>query len=308
MSVISVSSNASVLLAASSLEMSSMRSVAVNTTTTSSFTTNVFAINSTVASSEASYMSVISVSSSASVLFAASSSEMSRTASVTPAVSSTMKMSTASVSLSASSFENSTTSSFTIAASSLEISAAASTFVTTLLSTPQVRTSQVSSTRAFSPTVSSSVSVQLTSPPASSLLQTTLIVPLETDIQSEKFKRDLEDNLVTAYNLAERTSKRRRRNAGVVTANVSSHALFLCFSGHWLCSCLDHRLRRMRVKFWGQHEEIVKLFACMHVLYSPTSSLVKTSLKKFIFFLIWRHGSHVSVPKQRNSRHDGVPN
>lgn len=67
------------------------------------------------------------------------------------------------------------------------------------------------------------MSVQLTtSPPASSLLQTTLIVPLETDIQSEKFKRDLEDNLVTAYNLAERTSKRRRRNAGEVTANVQS--------------------------------------------------------------------------------------
>ena len=250
MSVISVSSSASVLLAASSLEMSSMRSVAVNTTTTSGFTTNVFAINSTVASSEASYMSVISVSSSASVLLAASSLEMSRTASVTPAVSSTMKMSTASISLSASSFENSITSSFTIAASSLEISAAASTFVTTLLSSPQVRTSQVSSTRAFSPAMSSSVSVQLTtSPPASSLLQTTLTVPLETDIQSEKFKRDLEENLVTAYKLAERTFKRRRRNAGEVTATVSSHALFLCFSGHWLCSCLDYRLRRMRVKF-----------------------------------------------------------
>ena len=250
MSVISVSSSASVLLAASSLGMSSMRSVAVNTTTTSGFTTNVFAINSTVASSEASYMSVISVSSSASVLLAASSLEMSRTASVTPAVSSTIKMSTASVSLSASSFENSITSSFTIAASSLEISAAASTFVTTLLSSPQVRASQVSSTRAFSPAVSSSMSVQLTtSPPASSLLQTTLIVPLETDIQSEKFKRDLEENLVTAYKLAERTSKRRRRNAGEVTATVSSHALFLCFSGYWLCSCLDYRLRRMRVKF-----------------------------------------------------------
>ena len=205
---------------------------------------------STVASSEASYMSVISVSSSASVLLAASSLEMSRTASVTPAVSSTIKMSTASVSLSASSFENSITSSFTIAASSLEISAAASTFVTTLLSSPQVRTSQVSSTRAFSPAVSTSMFVQLTtSPPASFLLQTTLIVPLETDIQSEKFKRDLEDNLVTAYKLAERTSKRRRRNAGEVTANVSSHALFLCFNGHWLCSCLDYRLRRMRVKF-----------------------------------------------------------
>ncbi|XP_067042708.1 serine-rich adhesin for platelets-like isoform X2 [Acropora muricata] len=223
MSVISVSSSASVLLAASSLEMSSMRSVAVNTTTTSGFTTNVFAINSTVASSEASYMSVISVSSSASVLLAASSLEMSRTASVTPAVSSTIKMSTASVSLSASSFENSITSSFTIAASSLEISAAASTFVTTLLSSPQVRTSQVSSTRAFSPAVSSSMSVHLTtSPPASSLLQTTLIVPLETDIQLEKFKRDLGDKLVTAYKLAERTSKRRRRNAGEVTANVHS--------------------------------------------------------------------------------------
>ena len=229
---------------------SSMRSVAVNTTTTSSFTTNVFAINSTVVSSEASYMSVISVSSSGSVLLAVSSLEMSRTASVTPAVSSTMKMSTASVSLSASSFENSTASSFTIAASSLEISAAASTFVTTLLSSPQVRTSQVSSTRAFSPAVSSSVSVPLTtSPPESSLLQTTLTVPLETDIRSEKFKRDLEDNFVTAYKLAERTSKRRRRNAGEVTATVSSHVLFLCFSGHWLCSCLDYRLRRMRVKF-----------------------------------------------------------
>lgn len=229
---------------------SSMRSVAVNTTTTSSFTTNVFAINSTVVSLAASYMSVISVSSSAPVLLAASSLEISRTASVTPAVSSTMKMSTASVSLSASSFENSATSSSTIAASSLEISATASTFVTTLLSSPQVRTSKVSSTRPFFPAVSSSVSVPLTtSLPESSLLQTTLTVPLETDIQSEKFKRDLEDNLVTAYKLAERTSKRRRRDAGEVTATVSSHVLFLCFSGHWLWSLLDYRLRRMRVNF-----------------------------------------------------------
>ncbi|XP_068675121.1 streptococcal hemagglutinin-like isoform X2 [Montipora foliosa] len=108
---------------------------------------------------------------------------------------------------------------------SSEISETVSVSLTEVFSSSQAPTSQVSPTRTLSPAMSSSVVLPTTRPPDSFLLQTTVTVPQETDILSEKFKGELEKNLADAYELAEVSFKRRRRSVGVTTTVQSIERL-----------------------------------------------------------------------------------
>ncbi|XP_068761085.1 streptococcal hemagglutinin-like isoform X3 [Montipora capricornis] len=112
-----------------------------------------------------------------------------------------------------------------LSAFSSEIAETVSVSFTEVFSSSQAPTSQVSPTRTLSPAMSSSVVLPTTRPPDSFLLQTTVTVPQETDILSEKFKGELEKNLADAYKLAEVSFKRRRRSVGVTTTVQSIERL-----------------------------------------------------------------------------------
>lgn len=113
-----------------------------------------------------------------------------------------------------------------------------STSVLTSLSSSKTEVSsslEVPSSQSVSPTgtvsqaVSSSVPVPPTPPQPPDpmlLLQTTLTVPQNTDIQSLQFQNDLEAKLSDAYSIAEVTVKRRKRNF-MITAIVSTDLLTL---------------------------------------------------------------------------------
>jgi len=113
--------------------------------------------------------------------------------------------------------------------SSIAVTAVPSVKDTSLSTSARVPSTQIPTSQVISPTatvskeVSSSVTVPPTQPPDPSLLIEAIFkVPTDTDIQSEKFKADLEERLANAYRFAQLSRRRRKRATPKINATVST--------------------------------------------------------------------------------------
>ena len=113
--------------------------------------------------------------------------------------------------------------------SSIAVSTMPSVKETSLSTSAHLPSTQVPTSQVISPTptvskeVSSSASVSPTQPPDPSLLIEAIFkVPIDTDIQAEEFKTDLEIRLANAYRFAELSRRRRKRATPEFNATVST--------------------------------------------------------------------------------------